>query len=304
ARADETKTSDYSPLSPQYPRTSTGRRRALALWMTRPDNPLTARVAVNHIWMRHFHQPLVSSVYDFGRNGAKPTHPELLDWLAVEFVDSGWSMKHLHKLIVTSATYRRVSSAKGASQWHAIDPENQQLWRMNSGRMEAEVVRDSLLFCGDMLESKMGGQELENSEALTTFRRSLYYSVHPEEGGKNPLGEWFDAPNALECYRRTRSIVPQQALALTNSDLIHAMSERIVKDTFEIEDSNALIINLFERILSRQPSDAELQVCAKALTDQLRLANDAKHAVSDANLKARQSLVRALLNHNDFITIR
>src|SRR5262245_15831450 len=92
----------YTPSGPEYPRTSTGRRRALAEWITGRDNPLTARVAVNHVWSHHFHAPLVVSVYDFGRNGASPTHPELLDWLAVELMESGWSMKHLHRLIVTS----------------------------------------------------------------------------------------------------------------------------------------------------------------------------------------------------------
>src|SRR5690606_18761674 len=97
----------YEPLSPQFPQASTGRRRALALWITSRSNPLTARVAVNHLWMRHFRSPLVASMFDFGRNGARPTHPELLDWLAVEFMESGWDMKHLHRLMVTSAAYRR-----------------------------------------------------------------------------------------------------------------------------------------------------------------------------------------------------
>ena len=108
AAADQT-SETYSAFGPIYPKTSTGRRKALAEWMTDRNNPLTARVAVNHLWSRHFHSPLVASITDFGRNGAKPTHPELLDWLAVELMDSGWSMKHLHRLIVTSAAYRRAS---------------------------------------------------------------------------------------------------------------------------------------------------------------------------------------------------
>lgn len=308
--AADTNSEAYSPLSPIYPKTSTGRRKALAEWITHRSNPLTARVAVNHIWSHHFHAPLVSSVIDFGRNGAKPTHPELLDWLAVEFMDSGWSMKYLHRLIVTSAAYRRASSVG----WDSIptsfaasaslnpqngrdgipayerDPENKLLCRMNAGRMEAEVVRDSVLYVADKLDPKVGGQELENSEALTTFRRSLYYAVYPEQGGKSQLGELFDGPDALDCYRRTRSVIPQQALALTNSELIHRLSAALAESTTE-STTEGFIIAAFERILSRTPTASEINACSQFLTE-------------PANSRQRESLIRALLNHNDFVTIR
>src|SRR5262249_9789186 len=122
-----------------FPRTSTGRRTALARWMTDPRNPLTARVAVNHIWARHFGRPLVETVFDFGRKGARPSHPELLDWLAVEFMESGWSMKYLHRLMVTSAAYQLSSSAAGDARTVAADPANRYYWRMNPTRMEAQV---------------------------------------------------------------------------------------------------------------------------------------------------------------------
>ncbi len=304
----------YTPLSPSYPQTSTGRRRALARWIASRENPLSARVAVNHIWLRHFHAPLVSTVYDFGRNGAPPTHPELLDWLAVELMESGWSMKHLHRLIVTSAAWRRVTSPGDAEANVKDDPENQLLWRMNTGRMEAEVLRDSLLACAGQLDLTMGGQELENSEALTTFRRSLYYSVFPEDGGSSTLGQLFDAPNPLDCYRRTRTIVPQQALALTNSDLVHRLSARIVADwqTRTLGETQApgdaeaqeqrFVVAVFERILSRAPTDAESQICLAALTRQRELLT--KSQTAEPATRARESLVRALLNHNDFVTIR
>ena len=310
AATNEATSETYSPLGPTYPKTSTGRRKSLAEWITHRDNPLTARVAVNHIWSHHFHQPLVSTVTDFGRNGAKPTHPELLDWLAVEFMDSGWSMQHLHRLIVTSTAYRRVSSvgwdsiptssAEAATSTtktgrdgiptYEADLENKFLWRMNAGRMEAEVVRDSLLNAAGKLDPKIGGQELENSEALTTFRRSLYYSVFPEQGGKSAMGELFDAPDALECYRRSRSIVPQQALALTNSDLVHRVSAAIAESIAE-PTAERFIIEAFERILSRPPTPAETATCSQFLAN-------------SADARSRESLVRALLNHNDFVTIR
>ncbi len=291
----------YSPLSAQYPKTSTGRRRALAQWLTDRENPLTARVAVNHIWMRHFHAPLVSTVHDFGRNGASPTHPQLLDWLAVELMESGWSMKHIHRQILTSDAWQRVSSVGDDTKNAQSDPENKLLWRMNSGRMEAEVLRDSLLYCGGKLDTTMGGPTLENTTALTTFRRSLYYSVFPEDGGAGPLSELFDAPNPLDCYRRTRSIVPQQALALTNSELVHQMAALITGQTGELPEDD-FIVRVFEKLLSRAPSEFELSVCKQALAEQrtIRQSEGAQTPETDA----RESLVRALLNHNDFITIR
>lgn len=311
--ADQSQVEKYTAFSPVYPQTSTGRRTALAKWITCNENPLTARVAVNHIWMRHFHTPFVASIYDFGRNGKEPSYPKLLDWLAIEFMESGWSMKHLHRLIVTSDAYRRKSSSKGASQWLKIDPENQLLWRMNSGRMEAEVIRDSLLYCGGKLDLKMGGPVLENSQSLTTYRRSLYYSVYPEQGGKSPLGELFDGPDSVDCYRRTRTVIPQQALALTNSNMVHEISTAIVADWEKTfigksginQDQQVLakqfITDVFERVLSRSPKETELKVCLKAFQDQWKNKNG--HS-KKAETRTRESIVRALINHNDFVTVR
>ncbi len=312
ALADESMAGKYSPLSPVYPQQSTGRRRALAEWITNRDNPLTARVAVNHVWTRHFHSPLVASMIDFGRNGARPTHPELLDWLAVEFTESGWDMKHLHRLIVTSNAYRRDSSAGSAASNVVTDPENKLLWRMNAARMEAEVVRDSLLYVAGRLDLTMGGVELENDKALTTTRRSLYYSVYPEAGGKSPLGEMFDAPDPLDCYRRTSSIIPQQALVLTNSDLVHQSGAAInaawqqsqdpAAEQSGDEETQRFILAMFQLILSRQPTAAEQHICRDALQQQQQLA--ANRDSVEATTQARESLVRILLNHNDFLTVR
>lgn len=305
----------YTALSPTYPHTSTGRRCALAQWITHPENPLPARVAVNHIWSWHFHAPLVSSLYDFGRNGDSPTHPELLDWLAVEFVESGWNMKHLHRLIVTSNTYRRrsnsfplllISTDQSHDEATRRDLENQLLWRMNSGRMEAEVIRDSLLMIGGLLDTTMGGRPLETQKALTTNRRSLYYEIYPEDGGVNAFAALFDAPSPLDCYRRTRSIVPQQALALTNSELIHRVSQAVVNEWATRSQSDqpdeTFVEEMFQRILNRSPSGAELNLCLKSLQVQRQLSGQV--APSQQDMRARESLVRALLNHNDFVTIR
>ncbi|SVE55241.1 uncharacterized protein METZ01_LOCUS508095, partial [marine metagenome] len=128
-----------------YPAASTGRRSALAKWIATKKNPLTARVAVNHVWLRHFGEPLVESVDDFGLRAKRPVQAELLDTLAADFMESGWSFRHLHRLITTSRAYRLSSStAKADPKTLAADPNNHYYWRMNTRRMEAQVVRDSL----------------------------------------------------------------------------------------------------------------------------------------------------------------
>ncbi|MFM9114875.1 MAG: PSD1 and planctomycete cytochrome C domain-containing protein [Planctomycetota bacterium] len=304
----------FSPLSPVYAAKSSGRRQALAHWITDRSNPLAARVAVNHLWMRHFHEPLVATVFDLGRNGTPPTHPALLDWLAVDWMDAGWNMKRLHKQLVLSATYRQSSDPAAPAAWdeapRASDVEKKLLSRMRVGRLEAELVRDSLLSLGGLLDLRRGGQELENSEALTSQRRTLYYSCHPEMGGKSSLGELFDAPDPTDCYRRSRSVTPQQALVLTNSSLAHEVSVALVQQLERewatnpepVANDEAFIRTAFEWILNRPARPAELQVCRNFLSRQTSTIAAAEPA--QAARRARESLVRALLNHNDFIAIR
>ncbi|MFO0889044.1 MAG: DUF1553 domain-containing protein [Isosphaeraceae bacterium] len=218
----------YTPLSPTYPARSTGRRTALARWMTAPENPLTARVAMNHLWRWHFQQPLVASTHDFGRNGKRPTHPALLDWLASEFVARGWSMKAMHRLIVTSAAYRmssRPDEADGLNRER--DPENTAYWRFNTSRMESEVVRDGLLAAAGVLDPAIGGPDIDFNQGFVSRRRSLYLTHHGE--GRMPFLELFDAPDACEAYTRTVSVVPQQSLALTNNELARSLAKGIAE---------------------------------------------------------------------------
>src|SRR5262249_13630927 len=137
------------------PATSTGRRLEPAHWIADRQKPLTAHVAMNHIWVPHFCKPLLPTAFDFGRNGAAASPPALLDWLAAEFTYRGWSMKRMHRLIVTSSAYRMDSSMDAANA--ALDPENRYLWRMNARRMEAEVVRDSVLHVAGQLDETLGG---------------------------------------------------------------------------------------------------------------------------------------------------
>lgn len=295
-QATTPQSTEYRLLSRTTSPQSTGRRSSLARWITDHRNPLTPRVAVNHIWLRHFHAPLVESVYDFGRNGKPPTHPKLLDWLAVELQDHEWSMKHIHRLIVTSRAYRMSCSTAGQEKNLATDEDNRLLWHMNTGRMEAEVVRDSILFVTGRLDQTMGGQELPNSQAMTTFRRSMYYEVYPEAGGANVLAEIFDPPDPTECFRRTTTVVPQQALALSNSELIHQSSVAVAKRISESSKPDDFIDASFVAVLSRHPSQRERAAAIRFLDKQKKSLDD--------DSKVRESLIRVLFNHNDFITIR
>ena len=283
-----------------FPATSTGRRSALAKWMTEGNNPLTARVAVNHLWLRHFGKPLVPTVFDFGRKGTPPTHPELLDWLAVELRESGWSMKHLHRLIVTSNTYCMSSASATTSKNRTIDPENRAYWRMNSVRMESQAIRDSLLSLAGDLDPTMGGPSVPVNSV--TSRRSLYF-VHSHNDQQKFLSI-FDDASVLECYRRAESILPQQALALQNSRLALTAAEKIAGrlDTPENASDGDFLRAAFEAILGQSPTAKERIECALALRELQALAFEEKRAAPGRH--ARTTLVHALLNHNDFVTIR
>src|SRR5262249_19580472 len=184
-------------------------------WLTDQCNPLTARVAVNHLWARHFGQGIVPTVHDFGRNGRPATHPALLDWLAAELMQRGWSMKHLHKLIVTSSAYRMASTPDPAAA--GVDRDNRYLWRFPPRRLEAEAVRDAVFFVAGKLDLTLGGPDIDYPLGLTVPRRSLYFR-HAAEKQMEFL-TIFDAASVTECYERKQAIVPQHALALINSDL-------------------------------------------------------------------------------------
>jgi hypothetical protein len=284
-----------------FPTTSTGRRTALAKWLVDARNPLTARVAVNHIWARHFGKPLVATVFDFGRKGAAPTHPELLDFLAVEFMERGWSMKHLHRLIATSQAYRLSSSAADAdAKTLAADADNRFLWRRESFRLEAQAVRDSVLELAGELDVSAGGPPVPIQEELSR-RRSLYF-LHSHNDNQKFLALFDDAP-VRECYRRSESIVPQQALALANSKIVLAMAAKIngrLHEALGAAGDAEFIRAAFEHLLACSPTAEELAECQAALDEWRAVAG----ARPDAQRRARGHLVHALLNHNDFITVR
>jgi hypothetical protein len=275
--------------------------------LTDARNPLLARVAANHLWTRHMGVSLVPNVFDFGRKGGVPSHPELLDWLASELVESGWSMKHLHRLIVSSAVYRMSSSQAGAGENLEKDPDNVHLWRRSPIRLESEVVRDSILALAGELDWTRGGPPVGAAQQATSKRRSLYFYHSNNE--RNLFLTTFDQAAVKECYRREESIVPQQALALSNSSLVLEAAARIaVKISAGVsggvgpEADAEFVRAAYMYVLGVGAREAEVAACLRALAA-WRNAAGAPEAPA-ARHAERSNLVWALLNHNDFVTLR
>lgn len=314
-------TAEYKPLGDQLPATSTGRRLAFANWVTDRKNPLTARVAINHIWLHHFGAPLVDNMFDFGLRTPQARNHALLDWLAVELMDHDWKMKHIHRMLVTSNAYRMKSDVGGASEANvALDRDNRLLWRMNAWRLEAEAVRDALFFVTGTLDQTRGGPDLDCLAAANTPRRSVYFRHAYEKQMK--FLEIFDSASTNECYRRSESIVPLQALALANSavsvDQSRLLAQRLSKmASSEITPDRTFVRLAFEHILNRAPLEAECGECMRFLTDQNDLLRTPENLTADVGgptpnvppsadsaQRSRENLIHVLFNHNDFITIR
>ncbi|MDP7204320.1 MAG: DUF1553 domain-containing protein, partial [Pirellulaceae bacterium] len=289
----ESRTDD--PVVP-FREKSSGRRTALAEWITDRENPLTARVAANHIWMRHMGDPLVKTVFDFGRGGDKPTQPELLDWMAAELMSSGWRMKHLHRIIVSSEAYRMSSSTSGAELQAERDPENSSWWRRPAIRLESQAVRDSILSLAGTLDLTMSGPPVQPAQQAMSKRRSLYF-FH-SNNSRNLFLTMFDEALVKDCYRRDQSIVPQQALALTNSSLVLDSAGQIAaRLSVQKPDDIAFTRDAFATILGIDAAASELTASIEALSEWKKLPG------ADV-LAARTHLVWVLLNHNDFVTVR
>ncbi len=282
------------------------RRAALANWIASPDNTLTARVMVNRIWQHHFGRGLVRSTGDFGLQGTPPTHPELLDWLAREFIARGWSIKEMHRLIVLSAAYAQSSTASTATL--AADAENDLFSRQNRVRLEGEAIRDSLLAVSGRLNLKMSGPGVMPPipEAITAvsknwsttpdaaehLRRSIY--IFARRNLRFPFLEVFDAPDSnLPCAERGRSTTAPQALSLLNGAETTAaattLAERLTRD-FPGEGDAAVenrIHRAFRLVLGRSPSPTEQAAAADFLRENSSLSE----------------LCRALLNLNAFVYV-
>ena len=282
--------SEYAALGPQYPKTSSGRRLGFARWITDRNNPLAARVLINHVWLRHFDTPLLERTFDFGLRSEKPRHAALLDWLAVQFMEEGWSLKKLHKQIIMSGVYRLSSSSNAASTaTRAADPDNHTLWRMNPRRMEAEVARDSVLSLGGSLDLAMGGPPIDHMQGQTVLRRSLYFRQDKER--QMTFLSLFDGAKVNECYQRKATVAPQQALAMFNSQIAAGQAQKIAESHRTLNGTEFVQV-LFEHILGREAAPQEQVECTQFLAE------------FKGSAEARRQLALVLLNHNDFVTIR
>ncbi|MDA1316181.1 MAG: DUF1553 domain-containing protein [Acidobacteria bacterium] len=309
----------YQIKQPYAGADSSGRRLALARWLTQPDHPLTARVMVNHIWLRHFGRGIVASPSNFGRSGTPPSHPELLDWLATEFVQSGWSIKNVHRLMMTSAAYRQ--SSRSGEALRAADPDNSLLTRMPLRRMDAEVLYDSVLRVTGRLDDEMYGKpsELEvkdNKEVVAKpsrkgYRRSIYITQKMQ----TPLTllDAFDLPSMTpNCVERRQSQVATQALQMMNGSDVweHSryMAGRLIDEIGP--DPREQVEAVFLRVLSRRPAEAELRQSLEALEEfaeiwPARLAKDQDPAPLQWKSRwlALASFCHTMLNSAEFIFV-
>jgi hypothetical protein len=255
-----------------------------------------------------------------------------MDWLSAELIESGWDMKHIHRLIVTSSTYRMTTTPGAGVDWlvnREIDPENRLLWRMNSRRMEAEVVRDSLLAISGTLDPAFSGPDIPEAQGQSSPRRSLYFRTTPDN--KMLMLELFDLANPNECYDRQASVVPGQALVMTNSPLALDRSRRVARrlateissrlgpttDANRAPVASDFITAAFESVLGRAARPEEHAACRLFLSRNARLLADTGSLdsfpagsgsvvapASDPFARALENLVHVLFSHNDFVTIR
>ncbi len=304
-------------IRPTGGRITTGRRRALAEWIASPENPLTARVMVNRIWQHHFGRGLVATASNFGMLGLRPSHPELLDWLATEFIGSGWSVKHMHRVILNSETYRMASEYKSEEGLRA-DPENTLLWHYPLRRLEGEAVRDVILAVSGNLNLEAGGPAyfppvpervrqsvskgiwLVNEEGPAVWRRGVYSYV--KRGMKFPMFEVFDQPDPnVSCEGRTVSTAPTQALTLLNNEFVlsqvRAFAGRVQR--LAGPEQQAQVRMAYRIALSREPSAKELSENVAFLNRQMA----AHGGAASAGVEALADLCDVLVNLNEFLYI-
>ncbi len=285
---------------------SSGRRTALAEWIASPDNPLTSRVIVNRLWQHHFGEGIVQTPSDFGINGDRPSHPELLDWLATQFIEKKWSLKAMHRLMLTSNTYRQSTEHPDYQKYAEVDPKNRLLWRMNWLRLEGETIRDSVLAVNGQMQKAEGGPGVFVSvpadvaggfEFFKWFPSSEKEQAHrtiytfQRRSVMNPMIEVFDGANMSEvCSRRSATVVPTQAFTLLNSEFMNTGTKHFADRVIELAgpDRDKEVEKAFFLTLGRAPSAKERQKAAELF----------------AGVAPREALARlgvVLFNLNEFI---
>jgi hypothetical protein len=273
----------------------------------RRSNPLFQRSIANRLWQFHFGQPLVATPNDFGNTGERPTHPQLLDWLAAELPKRGWSLKSMHRLLLTSAPYRQASHGAGES-WKkrlAADPTNQLLSRMNRRRLDGETLRDTLLAVSGQVTQRGGGPGVRpplpreitstllnnqwpvSKSAEDHHRRSVY--LFARSNLRYPLFELFDRPDGtVSCARRKESTTAPQSLILLNSEFSVANAKALAK-----RDETAAVRGLYSQLLQREPSENEQRLAKRFLAEQKE----------DAVVESLTKLALALINLNEFLFV-
>jgi len=302
-------------LAPDAPESD--RRLKFAAWLADPRNPLPARVMANRVWQLHFGQGLVATPSDFGVSGGRPSHPELLDWLAGKLVDSGWSVKALHRLIMNSATYRQASGGQGAevsvenrkvrtaNQQHAsaIDADNQFLWRFQPRRLEAEALRDAMLSVSGQINLQMGGPSFRPF-TTTDFNATFYHPFDKGDAefnrrtvyrmnvnsGKEPLLDAFDCPDpSVKTPRRGVTTTPLQALGLMNSSFVQRQSG-----------------HLAERALTLAAHDlpGAVEAAYRLALGRPATADERQRALAAARERGLANVCWALLNSTEFVYVQ
>ena len=274
---------------------STGRRLALANWLTRPDHPLTTRVVVNRIWQYHFGRGLVYTSSDFGKLGEPPSHPELLDWLAHHFVEQGWSFKKMHRLLLTSMTYRQSATAPASQAALQKDPENRFWWKTSTRRLDAEQIRDAILAATGKLDLAMGGPGVDAKEP----RRTVYTKVR--RNTRDPLLDVFDLPEGFtSTAQRNVTTTPTQALLMFNSPFMlgqaKAFAERLERE------KTANPIDRAYRLALGRPATAEEQKQSQAFLDEQAARIGGQNAAATRRA-AFVDFCHALLNANEFLYV-
>jgi hypothetical protein len=305
---------------------TSGRRRALAEWIASPENPLTARVIVNRVWYWHFGRGIVATPGNFGKMGVAPSHPELLDWLAIEFVKQGWSIKQLHRMIMSSEAYQTASAFSNAANLEK-DPDDVFLWRYPVRRLDGEIIRDVILSASGQLNLEAGGppffpsisKEVRDSyrqgkwvltsEGPATWRRSVY--SYWKRGLKYPMFDVHDQPDMnVTMEKRNITTVPTQALMLLNNEFVllqaRHLAARVLREAGT--DPKARVNTLYGIALSREPTPVELAHHLEFVEKQIEFrraapAKSAAGATQDVELAAWTDLSHVLLNANEFVYI-
>jgi hypothetical protein len=325
-------------IAPPEGMNSTGRRSVLANWLADPQNPLTPRVMANRIWHYHFGRGIVASTSDFGVMGDRPTNRQLLDYLASSFVENGWSIKKMHRLIMLSKVYQESSDSQ--PQAETVDPDNNLIWHYDRHRLEGEAIRDSMLSVSGLLNTKLGGPgvnppmppgvaaaaaygaaRVAKTNAAVDLadanRRSVYVFV--KRNMVYPMLYAFDEPNPQEsCSRRFRSVIPSQSLILMNDTLVldwaRALAGRVLNDSGLKLDQQ--IDRAYRLAVSRPPAAAEREAVLDFLNRQSalladRLAHNEKPPMPEAlpagmepaRAAAFVDFCHALINSNEFLYV-